>query len=74
MMKIRLLLYLKMTGKVMDYATEIVQGWEGMTNGMGLRANKQFPAYFIFEFHLLNKPVKNPVVTRGPCVLLVNDT
>lgn len=36
-LKIRLLLYLKMTGKVMDYATEIIQGWEGMTNGMGLR-------------------------------------
>ena len=36
-MKIRLLLYLKMTGKVMDYATEIIQGWEGMTNGTGPR-------------------------------------
>lgn len=30
---------LKMTGKVMDYATEIIQGWEGMTNGMGPRGS-----------------------------------
>ena len=36
-LKIRLLLYLKMTGKVMDSATEIIQGWEGMTNGTGPR-------------------------------------